>query len=230
MPASRGTQKLWSVSAESSVRNVGVGCAGSLTGTCSSLAVTTFEPRISIFPPELVADHGDLDSAGRRSAFWMPGDHARRRQKQDHHNQNRNHRPGQFDLRAAVNLRGLARSGSRLFPEVHHRLRKQAEHYQEDSACHREHHERKRRDHVGRCRRGGEDICGAEWGLPGLAQAKAAMQKIPAVFLMILIVTTPRPLHTCGHSGGVEPWYSVPGISPKGRSLMSFGAGMKSCK
>ena len=42
LPASRGTQKLWSVSAESSVMNVGVGCAGSLTGTCSSLAVTMF--------------------------------------------------------------------------------------------------------------------------------------------------------------------------------------------
>src|SRR4029077_11975570 len=40
-PASRGTQKLWSVSADSRVRNVGVGCAGSLTGTCSSFADTT---------------------------------------------------------------------------------------------------------------------------------------------------------------------------------------------
>src|ERR1700722_4066035 len=41
LPARRGTQKLWSVSAESSVRKVGVGCAGSLTGMCSSFAVTT---------------------------------------------------------------------------------------------------------------------------------------------------------------------------------------------
>src|ERR1700691_910126 len=42
LPASLGTQKLWSVSAESNVRKVGVGCAGSLTGMCSSFAVTTF--------------------------------------------------------------------------------------------------------------------------------------------------------------------------------------------
>ena len=40
-PARRGTQKLWSVSAELSVMKVGVGCDGSLTGTCSSFAVTT---------------------------------------------------------------------------------------------------------------------------------------------------------------------------------------------
>src|SRR5215467_13743616 len=39
-PPSSGTQKLWSVSAESSFRKVGVGCAGSLAGMCSSFAVT----------------------------------------------------------------------------------------------------------------------------------------------------------------------------------------------
>ena len=39
-PASRGTQKLWTTSADLSVRKVGAGCAGSLAGTCSSLAVT----------------------------------------------------------------------------------------------------------------------------------------------------------------------------------------------
>ena len=41
LPASSGTQKLWSVSAESKVKKVGVGFAGSLTGIWSSLAVTT---------------------------------------------------------------------------------------------------------------------------------------------------------------------------------------------
>src|ERR1700724_533989 len=40
LPASRGTQKLWSVSADSNLMKVGVGCCGSLTGTCSSFAVT----------------------------------------------------------------------------------------------------------------------------------------------------------------------------------------------
>src|SRR5215470_6369387 len=39
-PASCGIQKLWSVSAESSVKNVGVGWAESLTGMCNSFAVT----------------------------------------------------------------------------------------------------------------------------------------------------------------------------------------------
>jgi signal transduction histidine kinase len=41
LPTSSGTQKLWSVSAESKVKNVGFGFAGSLTGMCNSLAVTT---------------------------------------------------------------------------------------------------------------------------------------------------------------------------------------------
>src|ERR1700722_18822987 len=40
LPARRGTQKLWSVSAESNFKKVGVGCEGSLTGTCNSFAVT----------------------------------------------------------------------------------------------------------------------------------------------------------------------------------------------
>src|SRR5215470_1790269 len=39
-PPSSGTQKLWFVSAESSFRNVGVGCSGSLAGMCISFAVT----------------------------------------------------------------------------------------------------------------------------------------------------------------------------------------------
>src|ERR1700722_15563921 len=41
LPARRGTQKLWSVSADDRERYVGVGFAGSLIGTCSSFAVTT---------------------------------------------------------------------------------------------------------------------------------------------------------------------------------------------
>jgi hypothetical protein len=43
-PASRGIQKLWSVSAESNVMKVGVGCDLSLLGTCNSFAVTTASP------------------------------------------------------------------------------------------------------------------------------------------------------------------------------------------
>src|SRR5262249_18792121 len=41
LPASWGTQKLWMTSTDSRVMKVGVGWAGSLTGTWSSLAVTT---------------------------------------------------------------------------------------------------------------------------------------------------------------------------------------------
>ena len=40
LPASCGTQKLWITSADSRPMKVGVGAAGSLTGACSSLAVT----------------------------------------------------------------------------------------------------------------------------------------------------------------------------------------------
>ena len=40
LPASRGIQKLWATSAESSLTNVGVALSGLLTGTCSSFAVT----------------------------------------------------------------------------------------------------------------------------------------------------------------------------------------------
>jgi hypothetical protein len=39
-PANCGTQKLWITPADCSVRKIGEGSAGSLTGTCSSLAVT----------------------------------------------------------------------------------------------------------------------------------------------------------------------------------------------
>jgi hypothetical protein len=44
LPASRGTQRLWSVSADSNLMKVGVGGSGSLTGTCNSFAVTTCGP------------------------------------------------------------------------------------------------------------------------------------------------------------------------------------------
>ena len=40
LPASLGTQKLWSVSADNSVMCVGVGFLESLTGTCNSFADT----------------------------------------------------------------------------------------------------------------------------------------------------------------------------------------------
>ena len=61
LPASRGTQKLCATSADCSVRNVGAGCAASLTGTCSSLAVTIPRLGIAELPPPLMADHGDVE-------------------------------------------------------------------------------------------------------------------------------------------------------------------------
>src|SRR5271156_5358638 len=72
LPASRGTQKLWSVSAESSVRKVGVGWAGSLTGMCNSLAVTTLSDGYRYshqnWCPMTVTS---IELAGL-TGFWMP--------------------------------------------------------------------------------------------------------------------------------------------------------------
>src|ERR1700722_7990335 len=72
LPARRGTQKLWSVSAESRVRKVGVGCAGSLAGMCSSLAVTTFSDGYRYSHQYWWPITVTSMALPGRAAFWMP--------------------------------------------------------------------------------------------------------------------------------------------------------------
>src|ERR1700676_5400808 len=71
-PASRGTQNLWSVSAERRVRKVGVGCAGSLTGMCSSFAVTTFSDGYRYSHQYWCPITVTSMALPGRAAFWIP--------------------------------------------------------------------------------------------------------------------------------------------------------------
>ena len=48
-----------------------LGCAGSLAGICISLAVTMPSCGTSEFPPELMADHGDIEISRRLGASWI---------------------------------------------------------------------------------------------------------------------------------------------------------------
>ena len=60
--------------------------------------------RIAEFPPELMADHGDIDCRLRFSCILDSVNHACRCKKQNYDNQYRDHRPREFDLRASINL------------------------------------------------------------------------------------------------------------------------------
>ena len=111
LPASRGTQKLWATSAdEQRAGRSASGARGSLTGTCSSLAVTMPELRVAELPPPLVADDRDLERAGRPRRVLDLVDHARGRQRTARRRSGSgDHRPRHLDLRAAVDLRRLRR-------------------------------------------------------------------------------------------------------------------------
>ena len=63
LPASCGIQKLWSVSADSSFRNVGVGCARIAHRNVQLVGGDDAELGIAELPPELMPDDGDFDSA-----------------------------------------------------------------------------------------------------------------------------------------------------------------------
>src|SRR5882762_7025358 len=63
--------------------------------------------RIPKFPPELMADDGDLDRPLGHAGILYGMDDARRSHEEDQHNEHGNYCPGDLDLVAAVNLRRL---------------------------------------------------------------------------------------------------------------------------
>jgi hypothetical protein len=68
-----------------------VGCSGSLTGMCSSLAVTMAELRIALLPPELVTDHNNVKRSRRSCLTFGRIDYSCRGKKEHKHDENRNH-------------------------------------------------------------------------------------------------------------------------------------------
>src|SRR6267142_2965161 len=66
------------------------------------------ETGIPEFPPELMPDCGHLHPARGLRRILNRMNHTRRRKEQYNHDQNRNDRPCELDLRASVHLRRLA--------------------------------------------------------------------------------------------------------------------------
>ena len=126
-PARRGTQKLWSVSAESRVRNVGVGCDGIAYRNMQFIRRDHAQGRITELPPELMADGDHFNRPRRLRSILDRMDHARRGEEKHQHDQHRNHSPGKFHLVAAINLRRLAAVVVPAPAEFHNGIHKQAE-------------------------------------------------------------------------------------------------------
>src|SRR6266436_98192 len=59
---------------------------------------------IAVFPPILMSGDNHLEGATRPRRILNRRNHARGREKQGQHNEYRNHRPGEFNLRAPVDL------------------------------------------------------------------------------------------------------------------------------
>ena len=104
-PASCGTQKLCTTSADSSLRKVGRRFARFTHRHVQLIGGYDAELRVANFPPPLVADHRDIERVGRRDSALYIVDRARRGQKEHKDGHNRNHCPGEFELIAAVDLR-----------------------------------------------------------------------------------------------------------------------------
>ena len=82
--------------------------------------------RIAILPPILVPDYGNIQRIRRMRRILDREDHACRRQKERHHNENGDHGPSQLHLCASVDLRGLAAVIALFVPEFHRRVGEQS--------------------------------------------------------------------------------------------------------
>ena len=126
LPNNAGTQKLWSTSAESRLQRSG---HGSLLGADRHMQLIGGREAvfwIVKFPPELMADDIDVEG-GRRHLLILDGkENAGRGEKEDHDNQNGDHRPGQLDLGAAVDLGRLAVIVGITLPVADHHVRPEA--------------------------------------------------------------------------------------------------------
>ena len=104
-PASCGTQKLCTTSADSSLRKVGRRFAGLTRRHVKLIGGHDAKLRVANFPPPLVADHRDVERVGGRDSSLHIVDRPRRSQKEHKDGHNRDHCPGEFELIAAVDLR-----------------------------------------------------------------------------------------------------------------------------
>ena len=99
-----------------------VGTCPVLSGTCSSLAVVKAQFIVVKLPPELMADDIDIERRRRHLLILDGKKNARRGEEQDHNNQDGDHRPGQLDLGAAVDLGRLAVILGITLPEADHHV------------------------------------------------------------------------------------------------------------
>ncbi|HTF70369.1 MAG TPA: hypothetical protein VK638_47605 [Edaphobacter sp.] len=82
---------------------------------------------IAIFPPILMSGDNHFEGATRPRRILNRRNHARGRQKQGQHNEYRNHRPGEFNLRAPVDLSRLLLIIVALVPEPDDNVSEQGE-------------------------------------------------------------------------------------------------------
>ena len=111
------------------------GMRGSLTGTCSSFAVTTAEAGIAILPPELMADDGHVHRILGLGRGLGSQDDAGCAQEEHDHNENGNDRPGKLDLVAAVDLRRFV-IVARAAAEAYKRVKQQSPDGEKNAARH----------------------------------------------------------------------------------------------
>ena len=147
-PASRGTQKLWSVSAESKVRNVGVGMRGIADWNMQFVGSDNAKSRVTKFPPELMADGSHFDRPRGFGGILDGVDHARRGEEKHQHNEDRNHGPGELYLIAAINLRRLTAIVVSTPAELRNGIGEQAENNHKNDAGDGEHQQRQMKDRI----------------------------------------------------------------------------------
>ncbi len=120
---------------------------------------------IAVFPPELMADGNDFDRVIESCLFLDACDHPRGRHEQSDDDENRNNRPRQFHLIAAVYLGRFASIVTPSLSEFHDGVKQQGKHDEKNDSCHREYKQRQSEDRSGGGRSGSEDIRRAKGGI-----------------------------------------------------------------
>ena len=116
------------------------------------------ERGVAELPPELMTDGDDIHSSGRLGSVLNGMYNAGAREEQDDNDQDWNDSPGEFDLGAAIDLRGFARRVALFGAELVHAIDKQRENDNKDEAADFENEARYLVDHVGGCRAWEENI------------------------------------------------------------------------
>ena len=97
------------------------------------------ECRISILPPELVADGDHLDRVFGSCGLLYIGNYSRRRHEQCHNDKDRDYGPGELDLITAIHLRRFAPVVIGPLSEFHDRVSEQSKHDHEYGCRHGKH-------------------------------------------------------------------------------------------